>query len=70
MLVNQVDVINEQFGDTSKPVLQFTTTQSDVVIADEQHPIRLGLPFIHASEMMVIKAKTSQPALSVGAPKW
>ncbi|MFO1383197.1 MAG: hypothetical protein U1E92_07000 [Moraxella osloensis] len=51
MLVNQVDVINEQFGDTSKPVLQFTTTQSDVVIADEQHPIRLGLPFIHATVM-------------------
>ena len=67
LLVNQVDVINEQFGDTSKPVLQFTTTQGDVVIADEQHPIRLGLPFTHASQhdAGLQQKQASQPYLLV-----
>lgn len=48
LLINQVDVIDQQFGDTTKPVLQFTTTQGDVVIADDAHPIRLGLPFVNS----------------------
>lgn len=66
LLVNQVDVISQQCGDTSKPVLQFTTTQGDVVIADEQHPIRLGLPFIHATSDESLKQKqASQPYLLV-----
>ena len=67
LLVNQVDVINEQFGDTSKPVLQFTTTQGDVVIADEQHPIRLGLPFTHATphDAGLQQKQANQPYLLV-----
>ena len=67
LLVNQVDVITQQFGDTSKPVLQFTTTQGDVVIADEQHPIRLGLPFTHASQhdAGLQQKQASQPYLLV-----
>ena len=67
LLVNQVDVITQQFGDTSKPVLQFTTTQGDVVIADEQHPIRLGLPFTHATQhdAGLQQKQASQPYLLV-----
>lgn len=67
LLVNQVDVINKQFGATSKPVLQFTTTQGDVVIADEQHPIRLGLPFTHATQhdASLQQKQASQPYLLV-----
>ena len=66
LLVNQVDVISQQFGDTSKPVLQFTTTQGDVVIADEQHSIRLGLPFTNATSDQSLKQKqASQPYLLV-----
>lgn len=67
LLVNQVDVITQQFGATSKPVLQFTTTQGDVVIADEQHPIRLGLPFTHATQQDagLQQKQASQPYLLV-----
>ena len=67
LLANQVDVISQQFGDTSKPVLQFTTTQGDVVIADEQHPIRLGLPFTHATQhdAGLQQKQASQPYLLV-----
>ncbi len=67
LLVNQLDVINKQFGNTSKPVLQFTTTQGDVVIADEQHPIRLGMPFTHASQhdAGLQQKQASQPYLLV-----
>ncbi|ECE0941641.1 DUF1285 domain-containing protein, partial [Salmonella enterica subsp. enterica] len=41
-------------------------TQGDVVIADEQHPIRLGLPFTHATSDESLKQKqASQPYLLV-----
>lgn len=66
LLVNQVDVIEQPVGNTSKTVLQFTTTQGDVVIADEAHPIRLGLPFTNATNDDALKQKqASQPYLLV-----
>lgn len=66
LLINQVDVINQQIGDTTQPVLQFTTTQGDVVIADDAHPIRLGLPFVnsHSDNDMVNNAGENLPTLT------
>ena len=71
LLVNQVTVVEQPVGDTTKPVLQFTTTQGDVVTADEAHPIRLGLPFINSHSDDTENAQTlsqkqaSQPYLLV-----
>ena len=47
LLVTQVDVIASPQKDLP-PQLQFTTRQGDVVVADAEHPIRLGLPFFSA----------------------
>lgn len=63
LLVIQVDCI-EQNG---KGYLQFTTSQGDTVIADSEHPIRLGLPFQQSTGEGVINSaqQMAQPYVLV-----
>ncbi|ELA09052.1 hypothetical protein MOMA_01545 [Moraxella macacae 0408225] len=51
----------EQIQAKNQTFLQFTTAQGEVVIADKQHPISLGLPFAnvapHQANQAYIKVK-------------
>ena len=56
LLITQVDQITED----GKTWLQFVTSQGDVVTADAEHPIQLGLPFYQTHENAVPQAKQAQ----------
>lgn len=62
LLVTQVDQVQAD----GKTWLQFVTSQGDVVRADTEHPIQLGLPFYQSKPYAVTSARQAeQPYLLV-----